>query len=75
MTQNKKNCPELESNQKSQTLENNTLTENAETQRVQKSAHFLTEGTLSGDLQRLADVWDDLPEHIQKTILTIANLK
>lgn len=64
----------LDLNQKSQGQENKEVTKNGEIQRVQKSAHFLTNGTLSGDLQRLILVWDSLPENVRKAILTLAGV-
>ncbi|NLW83661.1 MAG: hypothetical protein GXY41_04545 [Phycisphaerae bacterium] len=72
-------------NPKSQSIKNSTLTENSETQRVQKSAHIYTfpqnstpkevhGQTLSGDLQRLALVWDSLPENVRVAILALAGI-
>lgn len=57
-----------------QSIEGNTLIENAEMQRVQKSAHYSTEGTLSSDIQRLSEVWGTLPENVRVAILALAGI-
>ncbi len=43
-------------------------------QRVQKSAHYSTEGTLSSDIQRLSEVWGTLPENVRVAILALAGI-
>lgn len=70
-----KNWALLDLNKNLQSVDNKAVTEIGETQRSQKSAHFLTEGTLPDNLRRLVDVWDDLPGQVRRAILVLAEIE